>query len=109
VKHSRGRQACTPLVAAAIALALAAPATTFAAGRKAQSHFDQFIVKFKDTAAEKSNAALRQRLLDGAGRGQGLHVGQLRRMSLGADVIRTDRKLDAAGAKAFRAIASRAP
>jgi serine protease len=93
VNQNRRRHAARkPLLTAAIALAFVAPLAG-AAGFKPPTDYDQFIVKFRDGTAEKNNAASRQLRLDAVGRAQGLHIGQLRRMAVGADVIRTDRML----------------
>ena len=63
--------------------------------------YDRFIVQFKPGSLERGNGAARQKLLDASGRLHGAAVTQLRRMAIGADVIRTSRKLDAESAKAF--------
>jgi serine protease len=54
--------------------------------------YDRFIVRFRKDAPERSSAAVRQQSLDAAG--HGVRVAQLRRLAIGADAIRTDRKLD---------------
>ena len=80
-------------------------APAYAAGRAdlrglgSDTAFDQFIVKYRDGSAERSDSAVIDRgLLRAAravpGTGRGLGVRHFRRMSLGADVIRSDRKLD---------------
>jgi serine protease len=56
--------------------------------------YDRFIVRFRKDAPERNSAAARQLSLDAAGRGHGVRVGQLRRLAVGADVVKTDRKLD---------------
>jgi serine protease len=89
----RRKAILSPLLATAIALSFVAPGAA-AAGRKPQVEFDQFIVKFKEDKPEHGSAAARKRVLDGVGRRQGLRIAELRRMGVGADVIRTDRKLD---------------
>jgi serine protease len=89
------------LAAIACFCAIALPSSAGAAGRAAPTDYDQFIVRFKDASPEKGNAMLRQARLDVAGRGQGLRVAQLRRMAVGADVVHTDRRLDARGIKQF--------
>jgi hypothetical protein len=60
---------------------------------------DRFIVAFKDDALEQRNPVARRHLLDAHGRKLGLRINAGRRLANGADVIRTDRKLDAASAK----------
>jgi serine protease len=61
--------------------------------------YDRFIVRFNKNAPERGNAVARQQLLDAVGRGHGVRIGQLRRLAVGADVIKTDRKLDRAAAQ----------
>jgi serine protease len=93
VSQNRRRHAARkPLLSAAIALACVAPFAS-AAGFKPPTDYDQFIVKFKDGTAAKNDKAQRQARLDVAGAPQGLHIGQLRRLAVGADVIKTDRPL----------------
>jgi serine protease len=87
----------TRLLAAAIACAFVSPAVA----KPGEEEFDRFIVRFKADSVERGNAAARQRVLDGAGKAQGLRIGQQRRLVLGADLVRTDRKLDTAQARAF--------
>jgi serine protease len=84
----------------AVALACLAP-LALAAGAKPPADYDQFIVKFRDGTAAHADAARRQQRLDAAAHAQGLKVGQLRRLAVGADVVRTDRVLDAAGVRDF--------
>jgi serine protease len=85
-------------LAAAIALAVGAPALA----APAEAPAERFVVRFKAGTVERGNAAARQKVLDAVGRAQGLKLGQARRMALGADLIRSDRPLDAAQAKALR-------
>nr|WP_082611382.1 S8 family serine peptidase [Lysobacter sp. Root916] len=99
------------VVATTVALtAFAAPAFAGrmnASGLKAEGNYDQFIVKYKDQSAERSSAAALQSSLSGAARAlpavSGKHLGlkQLRRMALGADVVRSDRKLSRAEAESL--------
>ena len=96
----------SPILAGAIALAClgptAAPASPdVAQAARYQARHDQFIVRFKDGTPERNDAGARQRLLDAVGQRRGLRLGHLRRMSLGADVIRVDHKLDAVQSKAL--------
>jgi subtilisin family serine protease len=56
---------------------------------------DQFIVRLKPDTRERGQAAARQALLDEVGRAHGIRLSWLRRMSLGGDVIRADRPMDA--------------
>jgi serine protease len=95
---TRRRATRLPLLATAIAFAFV---TNLAAapGKPPRADLDRFIVKFKNGSAEHGNAAQRQRKLDAVGNDQGLHLGQLRRLAVGADVIKSDRKLTAQQAK----------
>jgi serine protease len=66
-------------------------------GLQSAQSFDQFIVKYRDGSAPRADAANLQRALDHAAsavgnRAQGLR--HLRRLAVGADVVRTGRKLD---------------
>jgi serine protease len=94
VTQFKGRKAARkPLLAAAITMAFVAPFAT-AAGHKAQVDYDRFIVKFKDGTVEHANKSQRQQRLDTVGNALGLHIGQLRRLAVGADVITTDHPLN---------------
>ena len=76
------------------------------------ARFDQFIVKYREGARERNDSALMNHGLARAARavpdaGRGLGVRHFRRMSQGADVIRSDRKLDRVDAETLmREIAS---
>jgi serine protease len=97
-------------LAAATAVAvttLASPA--FAAqrlnlsGLEAGVQYDRFIVKYREGTAEgadtgKAKAALARATRAGIA-GKGLALGHVRRMALGADVVKADRKLDRAEAE----------
>lgn len=70
--------------------------------------FDQFIVKYRNGAQERSDIAAVDRGLAraaqavvGIGRTPALSARHFRRMSLDSDVIRTDRKLDRVDAETF--------
>ena len=71
-------------------------------GLQSDRSFDQFIVKYRDGSLERKDAAIINRGLSRAAqavvgtsrKAGGLGVKHFRRMSLGADVIRSDRKLD---------------
>lgn len=56
--------------------------------------YDRFIVSFKPSALERDDAKARQRLLDEIGRSNGVGIAQLRRLAVGADVLKTEHKLD---------------
>jgi serine protease len=92
---------CARLIACAfvVCLSLACAAPAFAGRLNASAlqdgkTYDRFIVRFNRNAPERSNAAARRQLLDVVGRGNGVGIGHLRRLAVGADVIQTDRKLD---------------
>lgn len=65
-----------------------------------QKNFDRFIVKYRDGSSERANATSLDTALRSATRaipakaGRALEVRQLRRLAVGADVVRSDRKLD---------------
>ncbi len=65
-----------------------------------QTSFDRFIVKYRDGSTERASAASLDSTLRSAARavpakaGRALEVRQLRRLAVGADVVRSDRKLD---------------
>ena len=116
---NHGRVRVHALAAAtAVALTTLCAAPAFAgrmsvSGLQAEGSYDQFIVKYKDAAAERSSASALQSSLSGAARAlpavSGKHLGlkQLRRMALGADVVRSDRKLNRTEAESLmRQIAS---
>ena len=99
-------RAISVAIAAALCFA-AAPETTSAAGRANLSGiasgttFDQFIVKYREGAPERRDVATINSGLARAAQavvprasGTPLQVRHFRHMSLGADVIRVDRKLD---------------
>jgi serine protease len=99
MNHIRRRHAVrTTLLAFATAAVLAAPLASAADADTEllePTDYDQFIVKFRDGSAELGNATARKRALDGIAHRQGVRIDPLRRMAVGADVIRTDRRLDA--------------
>jgi serine protease len=80
---------CLSLACAAPAFAGRLNASALQDGRT----YDRFIVRFNRNAPERSDAAARRQLLDVVGRGNGVGIGQLRRLAVGADVIQTNRKL----------------
>jgi len=100
--------------ATAVALSAAVAAPAFAGradldGLQSDTSFDQFIVKYRDGAPEHADAALLARGLDNAAialvgtssslRAAGVRAGALRvahqrRLAVGADVVRVNRKLD---------------
>ncbi len=110
------------LLAAATAVAIssaafAAPAVAANAGAANLATLpdgqptDRFIVKYREGSAPQANIAKVQASLDRvamtARTGNALQMHQVRRIATGADVIRTDRKLDAVEAAALmRQIAS---
>jgi subtilisin family serine protease len=91
-------------LAAATALAFAAPAYAGhvnTSGMKADGAYDRFIIRFNDATAENKDARALQRTLDAAGKVQGVGVGHVRKLAVGADVFKTDRKLNQASAEAL--------
>jgi serine protease len=114
---TRFRPRRVALCAAVLAALCSAPA--FAGrvhldGLRSDVAFDQFIVKYRDGSAERRDAAeidrgLAQasRAVAGKGRAGSPLVKHFRRMSVGADVVRVDRKLDRVDAESLmRAIAA---
>ena len=94
-------------LAAATLLALGT-GSAFAAGRlelsglqSADTH-QQFIVKYRDGSPARASSAVLQRKLDAAARGSGATapgLQHMRRLAVGADVVRVARKLDRAEAE----------
>jgi serine protease len=76
-------------------------------GLVGDQQFDRFIVKYREGTRERANPNAAATSLKGAAsavpaaRGKALSVGHLRRMSLGADVVKASRKLDRAEAEAL--------
>ena len=77
-------------------------------GLAASEQHDRFIVQYRQGSAERANPAAVAAKLGTAGRAvaggradRALAVTHLRRMAVGADVIKTDRKLDRAQAEAL--------
>jgi serine protease len=78
-------------------------------GLKDGGTYDRFIIRFLKGAPEDSNSSARMSALTAAGRAHGVGIGQSRRLAVGADVFKTDRKLDRVAAEAFmRRLASNA-
>ena len=102
---SRSNRMRLHALAAATAAAVSCLATpAFAAERlnlsgfEAGQTYDRFIVKYRDGTAEsadtgKARAALVRATKAGVA-GKALALGHVRRMALGADVVKSDRKLD---------------
>jgi serine protease len=89
-------------LAAALALALSTPAfagQVHTAGLTDSGHFDRFIVKFANGSPEAKDAAARQHALDGLGNAEGVGLAHQLRLAVGADVVRSNRKLDRARAE----------
>ncbi|ALN59195.1 MULTISPECIES: S8 family peptidase [Lysobacter] len=85
--------------------ASAADRVNLAALANADAH-DQFIVKYRDGSAARSNPANLSRSLDSAaagfsGKGRALGLKHLRRIGTGADVVQAGRKLDRAEAQSL--------
>ena len=95
-------------VATAVAISSMYASAAVAAGRvdlsglqsPEQKSFDRFIVKYRDGSSERSDPAVLGKTLRSASAavpakaGRSLEVRQLRRLAVGADVVRSDRKLD---------------
>jgi len=107
VSQRRLRQhALAAATVVAISMGFVVPAS--AAGRvdlsglqsPGQRSFDRFIVKYRDGSSERASAASLKSALGSAAAavpkrsGKALGVGHLRRLAVGADVVRSDRKLD---------------
>jgi len=98
-------------LATACVLAMAAPVTFAASDIAARVNtsalveegprYDRFIVKYRTGTPEHISLNTRQRALANVAQGQGLAVGHLHRLAVGADVIKSERKLDRADAAAF--------
>jgi serine protease len=56
--------------------------------------YDQFIVRFREGAPERTNATSRQRTLNAVGRGSDVALAHRLHLAVGADVIQAHRKLD---------------
>src|SRR5688572_15306626 len=99
--------AATSLVLSSMLLAAPAHAGRVnLSGLQSEELHEQFIVKYRDgSQAHGGGGAARKTSLDAAARavparaGRKLGVGHLRRMAVGADVVRADRKLDRAEAE----------
>lgn len=74
-------------------------------GSQAAEQYDRFIVKYRTGTAKRDNADNVKRALSGSATmqfaGSALRLKHLRRLALGADVIRTSRKFDRVEAAAF--------
>ncbi len=95
-------------VATTLAISSMCASTALAAGRldlsglqaPEQTMFDRFIVKYREGTSERNDAASLGSSLRSASTavpakaGRSLEVRQLRRLAVGADVVRADRKLD---------------
>ena len=76
-------------------------------GLQSSQTFDQFIVKYRDGSSQRADTAQLKASLDKAARalprvnGRAIVLQHVRRMAVQADVIKTDRKLDAADAESL--------
>ena len=81
-----------------VALPAAAEGRVHLAGLESGQDYDRFIVKYLDGSEPGNSAAARNRSLQAAaargGSGKGLALGHLRRLAVGADVVKSNRKLD---------------
>ncbi|MBB5016557.1 serine protease [Rehaibacterium terrae] len=71
--------------------------------------YDRFIVKFRDGTPEHAEAGARERVLAAAARGQGLQLGHLRRLAIGADLVEVSSKLPPQAAEALMRALARNP
>jgi serine protease len=81
------------------AFALVAIAAGMAHAAPPSRPVDQFIVRYKADTRDASAVAARRSTLDALGREHGVSLQVRGRLGIGADVIRSDRALDAASAK----------
>src|SRR5687768_5838658 len=91
-------------LAAALAVALVPPAfagQVNTGGLHEGGQYNRFIIRFATNSPEASSSVARQHVLDSAGRAHGVAIGHLLKLAVGADAIKTDRKLDKAGAEAL--------
>jgi serine protease len=91
-------------LAAALAVALVPPAfagQVNTGGLDEGGQYNRFIIRFANNSSEASNSVARQNALDAAGRAHGVAIDHLLKLAIGADAIKTDRKLDKAGAEAL--------
>ena len=94
------------LIASSLPVAHAAERLNLS-GLAASEQHDRFIVKYREGSAERSSPAAVAASLKSAGlaiaaqRGKALGVRHVRRMSLGADVVKADRKLSRVEAEAL--------
>ena len=111
MKHTSRRLRLHALAAATAAvlaspLALSAERLDLSGLANGQQH-DRFIVKYREGTAQRASTAAVATRLGGAtralasSRGGAPALTHLRRMAIGADVVRTDRKLDRAQAEAL--------
>lgn len=108
----RFRPTLRPLLAAIVAACsslVAVPALAQArvevSGFVPGMSYDRFIVKYRDGSAERSSPAAREQALTAAAerspRGKAVGLSHLRRMAVGADVVRTRSRLDRVEAEAL--------
>ena len=104
-KHALAVATVTVLSCSAISAASAGDRINLAALAN-ETLQDEFIVKYRDGSAQRSNAANLQSSLSTASRNfsgnrAALGLKHMRRISIGADVVRADRKLDRAEAESL--------
>jgi serine protease len=96
----------TAAVISAVSLSASAAGHADTRALKPAGQYDRFIVKFREGSVQRADAATLQTTLQQAARavpakGRALGVDRLRRLAVGAEVIRTDRKLDSAEAESL--------
>jgi serine protease len=100
----------TALLALSLSSAPAARAGDANTGAlRAGQAYDRFIVRFGKDTPERDDASARKHTLDAIGHEQGLGLGHVRRLAVGAELVRTDRKLDIAAARALMQRLARNP
>jgi serine protease len=96
--------ATTIALSSMVALSATAAERVNLSGLEAAQTYDRFIVKYRDGSSQRADTAQLKASLDKAARGLPANKGRtmslqhLRRLAIQADVIKSDRKLDAADA-----------
>src|SRR5688500_8977423 len=96
--------ATTIALSSMVALSATAAERINLSGLEAAQTYDRFIVKYRDGSSQRADTAQLKASLDKAARGLPANKGRtmslqhLRRLAIQADVIKSDRKLDAADA-----------
>lgn len=103
--HALAAATAAAVFALASAPAFAGNGRVFTDGLSASAANDQFIVKYRDGSAQDQNPAALARALNaaanGMANGKALGLQQIRRVATGAEVVRSNRKLDRVEAEAL--------